>query len=204
MPHNITIITYQEMLFWTDKRMRYTGTVSETRVSYWPDLTGLEITCFRFSLSVSILVWTPVNRWGHWSKEQSKSTICLVLHVLLFNVGYGPLCYALMAEMLPSQIKTLQMSIVMIFGGIFGFLNLKSFSFLENYLKNGPIYLIYAGVNLIGFIYLQLFLPNTDQLQWILNMMKNKPWNRISHVSDTYIHKICLYGDTFKCNTYYS
>ena len=92
-------------------------------------------------------------------------TICLVLHVLLFNVGYGPLCYALMAEILPSHIKTLKMSIIMIFGGLFGFLNLKSFSFLENYLENGPIYLIYAGVNLIGFIYLQLFLPNTDQLQ---------------------------------------
>ena len=91
-------------------------------------------------------------------------TICLVLHVLLFNVGYGPLCYALMAEILPPHIRTLKMSIIMIFGGLFGFLNLKSFSFLENYLENGPIYLIYAGVNLIGFIYLQFFLPNTDQL----------------------------------------
>jgi len=90
-------------------------------------------------------------------------TICLVLHVLLFNVGYGPLCFALMAEILPSHIKTLKMSIVMIFGGIFGFLNLKSFSLLENYLDNGPIYLLYAGVNLIGFIYLKFFLPHTDQ-----------------------------------------
>ena len=68
-----------------------------------------------------------------------------------------------MAEILPSHIKTLKMSIVMIFGGIFGFLNLKSFSLLENYLDNGPIYLLYAGVNLIGFIYLKFFLPHTDQ-----------------------------------------
>ena len=89
-------------------------------------------------------------------------TICLVLHMLLFNVGYGPLCYSLMAEILPSHMKTKGMSIVMVFGGLFGFLNLKSFNFLENYLENGPIYLLYAGVNLIGFIYLQFFLPNTD------------------------------------------
>ena len=93
-------------------------------------------------------------------------TVCLVSHVLLFNVGYGPLTYCLMAEILPAHIRTKGMAILMVFGGLFGFLNLKSFHFLENLLENqnGPIYLLYAGVNLTGLVYLQFFLPNTDSL----------------------------------------
>ena len=93
-------------------------------------------------------------------------TVCLVSHVLLFNVGYGPLTYCLMAEILPAHIRTKGMAILMVFGGLFGFLNLKSLYFLKIHLGDGPIYLLYAGVNLTGFIYLQFFLPNTDSLKW--------------------------------------
>jgi len=92
-------------------------------------------------------------------------TVCLVSHVLLFNVGYGPLTYCLMAEILPAHIRTKGMAILMVFGGLFGFLNLKSLYYLKIYLGEGPIYLLYAGVNLTGFIYLQFFLPNTDSLK---------------------------------------
>ena len=86
--------------------------------------------------------------------------------MLLFNVGYGPLTYSLMAAILPAHIRTKGMAILMVFGGLFGFLNLKSKYFLESHfhLGPGPIYLLYAGVNLTGFIYLQFFLPNTDSL----------------------------------------
>ena len=92
-------------------------------------------------------------------------TVCLVSHVLLFNVGYGPLTYCLMAEILPAHIRTKGMAILMVFGGLFGFLNLKSFHFLEyHFIEYGPIYLLYAGVNLTGLVYLQFFLPNTDSL----------------------------------------
>ena len=85
--------------------------------------------------------------------------------MLLFNVGYGPLTYCLMAEILPAHIRTKGMAILMVFGGLFGFLNLRSKHFFEIHLgTGGPIYLLYAGVNLTGFVYLQFFLPNTDSL----------------------------------------
>ena len=114
-----------------------------------------------------------VNDWGpkniylivKFSDFQLIPTICLVSHVLLFNVGYGPLTYCLMAEILPAHIRTKGMAILMVFGGLFGFLNLKSLYYLKIHLGDGPIYLLYAGVNLTGFIYLQFFLPNTDSLK---------------------------------------
>ena len=69
-----------------------------------------------------------------------------------------------MAEILPAHMRTKGMAILMVFGGLFGFLNLKSFHFLENHIETGPIYLLYAGVNLTGLVYLKIFLPNTDSL----------------------------------------
>ena len=41
-------------------------------------------------------------------------TICLVAFLLIFNMGYGPLCYPMMAELFPDEIKHKAMSILMV------------------------------------------------------------------------------------------
>ena len=41
-------------------------------------------------------------------------TICLVAFILIFNMGYGPLCYPMIAELFPDEIKHKAMSIVMV------------------------------------------------------------------------------------------
>ena len=91
-------------------------------------------------------------------------TICLILHLLLFNAGYGCISFPLMAELLPHKIRTKGLSIIMVIGGLVGFLNTMSFSYLQTCLNMGPIFLIFAGLNLSGLLYLQIFLPNTENL----------------------------------------
>ena len=41
-------------------------------------------------------------------------TICLVAFLTIFNMGYGPLCYCMMAELFPDEIQHKAMSIVMV------------------------------------------------------------------------------------------
>ena len=41
-------------------------------------------------------------------------TICLVAFLLIFNMGYGPLCYPMMAELFPDEIKHKAMSVLMV------------------------------------------------------------------------------------------
>ena len=41
-------------------------------------------------------------------------TLCLVTFITIFNMGFGPLCYCMMAELFPDEIQHKAMSIVMV------------------------------------------------------------------------------------------
>ena len=41
-------------------------------------------------------------------------TICLTAFLTIFNMGYGPLCYCMMAELFPEESKHIFMSILMV------------------------------------------------------------------------------------------
>ena len=130
-------------------------------------------------------------------------TICLVAFLTIFNMGYGPLCYCMMAELFPDDIQHKAMSIVMVsfnqlyyfqmkysfsyffklyylfkmvllkkdfgvrlnfdfqvFGGLFGFLNMKSLYLFETVLQldQGRMFIIYASINAIGRLLLKFYL----------------------------------------------
>ena len=42
-------------------------------------------------------------------------TICLTAFLTIFNMGYGPLCYCMMAELFPEESKHKFMSILMVY-----------------------------------------------------------------------------------------
>ena len=87
-------------------------------------------------------------------------TICLVVHVLIFNLGYGCLGYPMMAEILPPNARALGLSLIMFIGGLFGFVNSFSFVYLKDFISKEEIFFAYSGINVIGFIYLVMLLPN--------------------------------------------
>ena len=111
--------------------------------------------------------------YQYWIDEKFSDipwvpTLCLILHLLLFNSGYGCITFPLMAELLPINYRTKGLSILMVFGGLVGFLSTMSFSVMQTYLEIGPIFLILAGLNLLGLIYLLILLPSHPE--------KNLPW----------------------------
>jgi hypothetical protein len=78
---------------------------------------------------------------------------------MLFNLGYGCLGYPMMAELLPYNYRTNGLTIIIILGGLFGFANSMSLG-LKDIFGYGPVFLIYAGINIIGAVYLYIALPN--------------------------------------------
>ena len=89
-------------------------------------------------------------------------TLCLVMHVAIFNLGYGCLGYPMMAELLPSKLRTSGLAFIMVVGGLFGFANSMSFVQLEAFIQQQEIFFTYAGINILGLLYLIFFLPNIE------------------------------------------
>ena len=89
-------------------------------------------------------------------------TLCLVMHVMIFNLGYGCLGYPMMAELLPSDFRTKGLAFIMVMAGLFGFANSMSFVQLELIMDKNSIFFTYASINILGFFYLLMFLPNME------------------------------------------
>ena len=91
-------------------------------------------------------------------------TLCLVTHVLIFNLGYGCLGYPIMAELLPSKQRTMGLALIMVMGGLFGFVNNMSFMHLQAFIRTEEIFFTYSGINVLGFLYLSILLPNMESI----------------------------------------
>ena len=91
-------------------------------------------------------------------------TLCLVMHVMIFNLGYGCLGYPMMAELLPSDFRTKGLAFIMVMAGLFGFANSLSFVQLELIMDKNSIFFTYASINVLGFFYLLMFLPNMEMI----------------------------------------
>ena len=89
-------------------------------------------------------------------------TLCLVMHAMIFNLGYGCLGYPMMAELLPSDFRTKGLAFIMVMAGLFGFANSMSFVQLELIMDKNSIFFTYASINILGFFYLLMFLPNME------------------------------------------
>eukprot|EP00095_Tigriopus_kingsejongensis_P010443 maker-scaffold294_size218657-snap-gene-1.27 protein:Tk10443 transcript:maker-scaffold294_size218657-snap-gene-1.27-mRNA-1 annotation:"sugar transporter 8" len=87
-------------------------------------------------------------------------TFLLIVHLQFFSIGYGSSCYPIMAELLPTQLRPLGMSLVSTMGGIFAFANTKSFNDINALWGKGATFLIYGAINLIGAMYIWLFIPH--------------------------------------------
>lgn len=88
------------------------------------------------------------------------ATVCLIVHLLLFNLGYGCIGFPMMAEILPPNFRARGLTIIMVLGGLFGFANAKSFADMNIVWGTGITFIIYGIVNLCGASFLLLFLPN--------------------------------------------
>ena len=54
----------------------------------------------------------------------------------------------------------------MVMAGLFGFANSLSFVQLELIMDKNSIFFTYASINVLGFFYLLMFLPNMEMIAW--------------------------------------
>ncbi len=88
------------------------------------------------------------------------TTVSLVIHLLLFNIGYGCLGFPVVAEILPESFRSKGLALITFSAGLFGFLNGKSYLDLKSYFGSGPTFLIYGVINFLGGIFIQLCVPD--------------------------------------------
>ena len=90
--------------------------------------------------------------------------LCLVLHCMVFNLGYGCLGYPMVAELFPPKLRSKGVSFHMVLSGFFGFLNNSSFDQLKKVMDTEQIYFLYACINSLGFLFLFVFLSKPKKI----------------------------------------
>ena len=89
-------------------------------------------------------------------------TISLTSHILLFNMGYGAIVFPAIAEILPLKHRNKYMSIITTLGGLFGFVNTKTFQDLKAAFGPVATFATYAAINICGAFYVILFFPTLN------------------------------------------
>eukprot|EP01026_Neomeris_dumetosa_P018185 TRINITY_DN1711_c0_g1_i1.p1 TRINITY_DN1711_c0_g1~~TRINITY_DN1711_c0_g1_i1.p1 ORF type:complete len:532 (+),score=69.80 TRINITY_DN1711_c0_g1_i1:168-1598(+) len=102
--------------------------------------------------------------------EQSLQSLVafsfIVVYVIFFAMGSGPIPWVYLAEIMPERIKGPAASVATSMSWTFVIIVGFSFPFMLNYLKEGPSYGIYSLANLLAFIFLAFFMIETKQLSF--------------------------------------
>lgn len=104
--------------------------------------------------------------------------LCLVVYVLGFSMGYGPIPWLMMGEILPEKVRGLDASVVTSFNWFGAFAVTRSFLVMVDNIGPSYTFWIYAAIVLVSFVFVFFFVPETKgrTLQEIeKNMSGNKP-----------------------------
>lgn len=107
------------------------------------------------------------------SKIQFILVICICLYVLGFCLGTGPLPWAMMGEMLSAAAKSYTGPIVAAINWLLAYVVTVSYPYLKESVGEGPVFLGYAVVCILGFLFVVFVLIETkdktlDEIQTAL------------------------------------
>lgn len=92
----------------------------------------------RYSYDVSSIGWMPL--------------LSMVLFIVSFSLGYGPIPWMMMGELLAPEVKSTASSLVVLFNWISVFIVTKSFPFMQSELGNDYTFWIFAIIMAIGTV----------------------------------------------------
>lgn len=87
--------------------------------------------------------------------------VCLVVYVLGFSMGYGPIPWLMMGEILPEKVRGLDASIVTSFNWFGAFVVTRSFLVMVDKIGPSYTYWIYAAIVLVSFVFVFFCVPET-------------------------------------------
>lgn len=127
--------------------------------------------------------------FSFWIPEDSTAHIaCIALGIYLFGVVYspgeGPVPFTYSAEAYPLYIRAMGMSVATATTWLFNFILAVTWPSLQAAFTPQGAFSWYAGWNVIGFIMVLLFLPET----------KGKTLEELDSVFNVPLHKTMRYG----------
>lgn len=97
--------------------------------------------------SVESLGWLPV--------------CSLCVFIIMFSIGFGPVPWLMMGELFASDIKGVAGSIAGTSNWVLAFIVTKTFVNLKEALGSGPTFWLFAGITVVGAIFVFVFVPET-------------------------------------------
>ncbi|KAJ8961415.1 hypothetical protein NQ318_014661, partial [Aromia moschata] len=85
----------------------------------------------------------------------------LIIFMLVFNIGLGPVPWALVSEMFPSNVKASAASLATSFCGLSAFVVTFSFPFMMEFMGPAICFWMFGGVCLVGAIIIYFGVPET-------------------------------------------
>lgn len=115
--------------------------------------------------SVANLGWLPV------------SSLCVF--IIMFSIGFGPVPWLMMGELFASDIKGVAGSIAGTSNWVLAFIVTKTFVNLKEALGSGETFWLFAGITLVGAVFVFVFVPETkgkslNEIQDILAGKSNR------------------------------
>ncbi|XP_033640705.1 solute carrier family 2, facilitated glucose transporter member 8-like isoform X2 [Asterias rubens] len=89
------------------------------------------------------------------------SLISLVVYIIGFSIGWGPIPWLLMSEIFPSKARGAASAIATATNWMFAFIVTVSFKSMENALTDQGVFWLYSGVCVLSIIFVLLFVPET-------------------------------------------
>ena len=98
----------------------------------------------------------------HKTEELSWLSLTSVLvYIAAFSIGWGPVPWIMMSELLPSKTRGASSGICNLINWNVSFLVTKEFSDLETAITDYGAFWLFAGINFAGFIYVLFLVPET-------------------------------------------
>jgi len=97
--------------------------------------------------SVDNITWLPL--------------VCLMLYIFGFAIGYGPIPWAMNAELFPKEAQGVMASIAAGFNWACAFIVTKFATNLEDLINTSGLYFLFCAVNVLGIVFVIILLPET-------------------------------------------
>eukprot|EP01026_Neomeris_dumetosa_P039197 TRINITY_DN3210_c0_g3_i8.p1 TRINITY_DN3210_c0_g3~~TRINITY_DN3210_c0_g3_i8.p1 ORF type:complete len:298 (+),score=46.38 TRINITY_DN3210_c0_g3_i8:117-1010(+) len=88
----------------------------------------------------------------------------ILLYVIFFAIGSGPIPWLYVAEIMPASIKGKAAAIATSLNWTFCIVIIAAFPLMLSAIGTGPSYGIFAGLNIVAFVYLLLNMVETKQI----------------------------------------
>jgi len=87
--------------------------------------------------------------------------VCLMLFMILYNIGIGPLAWFLMSEIIPTDVKGPASAAATSFNWLLAFIVTKTFEDFIYLVGIHMCFWFFAGICFVGFVFCLLFVPET-------------------------------------------